>query len=190
MVLYMNINLFKKKNIVSVDTLTQTFVTQNEIKDLRIMMKQLYKKIEEKHEKIEKKNTTNILLKSLKEINYTFRAKETKQIESSLPVKDELSIVPQHTDHQLNNELSIVPQHIDHQLKDELSIVAHNQNYISDKELEEKSKAIIEDIHKYINDINQYNYTINGYLFQQLRDRIDEQDQLIRELYEHLEIKN
>jgi hypothetical protein len=153
----MNINLFKKKNVVTTESLTQTFVTHNEFKELKMMIRQLNKKVDEKHEKIENKNTVIPLLKSLKEINYTFRIKEPKLIEPSNIKEESLT----------NYE----PQTL---------VVTH-------KELEEKSKSIIEEIHQHIQDINQYNYTINGYLLQQIKDKIEQQDQLIHELYEKIE---
>lgn len=172
----MNINLFKKKNVVSVESLTQTFVTQNELKEIRMMMRQLNKKIEEKNETIEKKNTVVPLLKSLKEINYTFR-KEPMMI--SVPNQVEIQVaspIIKPAESSTITTLDISDE------KKELAIP-----HITPTELEEKSKSIIEEIHKHIQDVNQYNYTINGYLFQQLRDRIEEQDRLIHDLYEKLE---
>ena len=58
---------------------------------------------------------------------------------------------------------------------------------ITQKDLNEKSEMIIGDIQQHIEDINQYNHVINGYLLQQLKDKIEEQDKLIYELYNKLE---
>ncbi len=150
----MNINLFKKKNVITTEYLNQNFVTQNDLKELKLMMKQLNKKVDEKNEKIENKNTVVPLLKSLKEIDYTFR-KEPKMI--SVPNQVEIQIVSPNINQIESNSITSVD--ISNE-KNEM-VIPH----ITPIELEEKSKSIIEEIHKHIQDVNQYNYTINGYLF-------------------------
>lgn len=159
----MNINLFKKKTVLPVDYLNQLYVTQNEFKDLKILVKQLNKKIDEQNLK---KNTKDISIpKIFKEIKYSFQSNHKKEsnIDFTNPIisKSESEIIDEDSNQLIINDIK----------------------YITDKELEEKSESIIQDIHKHIQDINQYNYTINGYLLKQLRDRIEEQDKLIQELY-------
>ncbi len=114
----MNINLFKKQKVVTIEYVHEHYVTQDEYKSF---IKQINKKIDNKEDK---------------------KTKEIKGV---------------------------------------------TEKIITHKELHEKSESIIQNIHKHINDINQYNSTINAYLLKQLRDKIDEQDKLIEELYDMLE---
>jgi hypothetical protein len=117
----MNINLFKKQKVVTVDYANQQYVTQDEFKEFKLMIiKHLNKKVD-------------------KDVN------ELKQ-----------------------------------------DIKQENKN-ITHTDLEKKSEIIIQDIHKHIEDINQYNNTINAYLLKQLRDKIDDQEKIIEELYDKLD---
>lgn len=58
---------------------------------------------------------------------------------------------------------------------------------ITYNDLNEKSEMIIGNIQQHIEEINQYNHAINGYLLQQLKDKIDAQSKVIHDLYEELE---
>jgi hypothetical protein len=168
----MNINLFKKKPVISVDSLNQLYVSQNEFKELKMLVRQLIKKTNEQNEK---RNTIQ-LPKMSKEINYTFGSSkkepkiESLLIESMLDIDDHLDV----TEQSINSE----------------TVESIDNPNMTHQEFEQKSEIIIQDLRKHIQDINQYTYTIHGYLLQQLKDRIDEQDELIHELYNRLEIKN
>jgi hypothetical protein len=116
MYLYMNLNLFKKQKVVTVDYAKQQYVTHDEFKEFKLLLiKQLNKKMD--------KDITDVM----------------------------------------------------------------NDKNITQSDLEKKSEIIIQDIHKHIEDINQYNNTINAYLLKQLRDKIDEQEKIIEELYDKLD---
>jgi L-cysteine desulfidase len=184
----MNINLFKKKTVLPIDYLNQIFVTQNEFKELKMTVRQLNKKLDEPNVK---KNTKDMTFpKIFKEIKYSFRSnKKEINIESNNPIIDI------NVEEGSDDDIDIIIDHSNTMLTN------LNDNFITHKQLEEKSNIIIQDIHnhiqdinqdilKHIQDINQYNYTINGYLLKELRDRIDEQDQLIDKLYNIINIKN